>query len=116
MTPEFPTGPPEERPDTTTISNADPQGPVGPVLTCGDEATAIVAALRARHPDLCVIDRGAYLRVLVPGRCELVRSRVEERLGRTFLIPRDLERVMPAFQGRLTMDEDSAQWSWGRIP
>ncbi len=46
---------------------------VGPVLDAGDLGRAVAAAIRATNPGTDVIDRGSYLRVLVPGRCVLRR-------------------------------------------
>ena len=84
---------------------------VGPVLESGPVGEAIVAAIRATNPGVVVVDRGSYLRVLVPGRCELSRLAVEERLGRPFRLPGDLERAMPSFKGRLAIGEDGATWT-----
>lgn len=83
---------------------------VGPVLARGPVASAVLAALRRSCPDLAVVDRGAYLRVLVPGRCRLVRADVERELGRPFHLPADLEEVMPAFKGALAMSDDEVVW------
>jgi hypothetical protein len=84
---------------------------VGPILEAGPIASAIIAALRRRHPDLAAIDHGSYVRVLVPGRCQLSRAAVEEELGAPFVLPRDLEQVMTSFQGRFSVDEDEASWT-----
>jgi hypothetical protein len=83
---------------------------VGPVLTSGPLARAIVAAIRRRHPDVALVDQGAYLRVLVPAHCSLSQKAVEEELGAPFELPRDLEQVMTSFQGRFSVDEDEAHW------
>ncbi|HEX2677796.1 MAG TPA: MmoB/DmpM family protein, partial [Polyangiales bacterium] len=58
-------------------------------------------------------DRGSYVRVLVPKRCVMLREMVEECLGRPFHLPGDLELIMPAFKGRLRMDDREAVWSVG---
>ena len=60
-----------------------------------------------------VIDRGAYLRVLVPGCCRLSRSAAEAELGGRFSLPADLEEVMPSFKGRLVITEHEAIWQAG---
>jgi len=39
---------------------------VGPVLQTGTVSNAIVAAIKDLNQDVLVLDRGAYLRVLVP--------------------------------------------------
>ena len=89
---------------------ARPAEGVGPVLIRGPVTDAVVAAIRSVHPDAQVIDRDAYLRVLVPGRCRLSRSAVETRLGQSFHLPADLEEVMPSFKGRLFISEEEAVW------
>ena len=83
---------------------------VGPVLESGDVALALLAALRERNAGLQVLDRGAYLRVSVPGRCVLRREDVERSLGRPFRLPGDLEMVMPSFAGRIRVDDDEVVW------
>lgn len=90
--------------------------PVGPVLIQGPLADALVDAIRSAHPDAQVIDRDAYLRVLVPGVCRLNRAAVEARLGTSFHLPGDLEEVMPSFRGRLSISEEEAIWHAGSKP
>jgi toluene monooxygenase system protein D len=85
---------------------------VGPVLEAGELADAIIAAIREQYPHVTVRDRGSYLRVLVPGRCVVRREAVERALGRPVNLPAELERVMPAFQGRLALTEDTVEWAW----
>jgi hypothetical protein len=90
----------------------DPQMPplVGPVLLRGPVSDVLIAAIRARHPDARVLDRGAYWRVQVPGSCQLQRADVEARLGRGFALPADLEEVMPSCQGSLIITDDQVIW------
>jgi nitrite reductase/ring-hydroxylating ferredoxin subunit len=83
---------------------------VGPVLQAGPLGAAVVEAIRALNADVRVVDRGAYLRVLCPGRCVVTRSAIEERTGSSFRLPGDLELVMSSFKGRLTVDDDEARW------
>lgn len=83
---------------------------VGPVLLAGRVADAIVAAIRAEHPDAVVRDQGSYVRVLVAGRCVLRRDAVEAELGGDFDPARDLEPVMPSFKGHLRISRDAAEW------
>lgn len=83
------------------------------MLTRGPLADAVVAAIRDRHPALRIVDRGAYLRLLVPGRCLLERARVEQHLRAPFRLPMDLEAIMPSFRGRLTLTEEEALWEAG---
>lgn len=84
---------------------------VGPVLTPGVTADAIVAAVEDAHPEVVVDDRGAYIRIRVPGRCTVDRADIESRLRRRFELPADLEAVMPAFRGRISISDDRAEWT-----
>jgi NAD(P)-dependent dehydrogenase (short-subunit alcohol dehydrogenase family) len=83
---------------------------VGPVLEASETGRALIEALRADNADVVVIDRDAYLRVLVPGRCRLTRAAIEAALGRAFRLPGDLELVMPSFKGAFTVTTDEAAW------
>lgn len=83
---------------------------VGPVLRAGRVADAVIAAVRALNADVEAIDRGAYIRVLVPERCRVTRAAVEEALGDPFRLPADLEAIMPSFQGCFHVEEDEAWW------
>jgi hypothetical protein len=83
---------------------------VGPVLEEGEVARAIITAIRASNERVTVLDRGAYLRVLVPGRCVVTREAIEQALGRPFPLPTALEQVMPSFNGRFEIDQDRASW------
>jgi hypothetical protein len=86
---------------------------VGPVLQRGEVADAIVAAIRTSNPEVAVLDRGAYLRVLVPWTCLVTRFAIERELGRPFSLPGDLESVMSSFKGRFRVSEDEARWELG---
>ena len=83
---------------------------VGPVLQSGTVANAIVAAIKDLNRDVMVIDRGAYVRVLVPQCCTVTRSAIEKHLGRGFRFPGELEIVMSAFKGSLQLNQDDATW------
>lgn len=83
---------------------------VGPVLQSGSLANAIIAAIRDLNQDVLVLDRGAYVRVLVPQRCVVTRSAIEKHLGRPFRFPGELETVMSAFKGSLQLSQDDASW------
>jgi len=83
---------------------------VGPVLDTNDVSRAIIAAIREANRDVTVIDRGAYMRVLVPGRCVVRRDAIERALGRSFQLPSDLEMVMPSFKGAITIGDDEVVW------
>jgi hypothetical protein len=89
---------------------------VGPVLETGATADAIIEAIRERHPALVVEDRQSYVRVLVRSRCVLDGAVVERLTGRPFLLPGDLERVMPSFKGHLTISGTEAVWALGARP
>lgn len=83
---------------------------VGPVLLSGSVANAIIAAIKDLNQDVMVVDRGAYLRVLVPRYCVVTRSAIETHLGRSFRFPGELETVMSAFKGSLQLNQNEAAW------
>lgn len=95
-------------------NDSDEREAVGPVLTAGPLADAVVAAIRAANTDVAVVDRGAYLRVLVPRRCRLERARVAALIHRDFHLPPDLEAIMPSFRGALRITSDEAVWELAR--
>jgi hypothetical protein len=83
---------------------------VGPVLQSGPVASAIIAAIMDLNQDVMVVDRGAYVRVLVPRCCVVTRAAIEKHLGRPFRFPGELETVMSAFKGLLQLNQDDAAW------
>ena len=83
---------------------------VGPVLQSGTVANAIIAAIKDLNQDVLVVDRGAYVRVLVPHCCIVTRSAIEKHLGRAFRFPGELETVMSAFKGSLQLNQNDAAW------
>jgi toluene monooxygenase system protein D len=87
---------------------------VGPVLQSGTVANAIVAAIKDLNQDVMVVDRGAYVRVLVPRCCVVTRSAIERHLGRSFRFPGELETVMSAFKGSLELNQNDAAWRFAR--
>jgi hypothetical protein len=89
---------------------SDSSNHVGPVLRTGLVADAVIAAIRQHHAETVILDRGAYRRVLVPGRCVVTRAAIEAHLGRPLHFPGDLEKVMPAFKGRFAVSEECAVW------
>jgi toluene monooxygenase system ferredoxin subunit len=89
---------------------------VGPVLQAGPLGDAVIAAIRELNPQTTVLDRGAYLRVLVPGRCVVTRERIERHAGTMFRLPSDLESIMPSFKGRLTITEEEVTWELTPAP
>ncbi len=85
---------------------------VGPVLQVGPLSDAFLAAIRADNPEAEFVDRGSYVRVLVPGRCRLTRLALEKELEAEVRFPSDLEAVMASFKGRLTLSADEARWEF----
>jgi len=92
------------------MSGTEKRPDVGPVLEATDAGRAVVSAIVALNPDARIQDRGAYLRVSVPGRCVVTRSAIEAALGHELSWPGGLELVMPAFQGLFSLDEERAEW------
>lgn len=88
---------------------------VGPVLQSGPVADAIIAAIKELNQDVIVIDRGAYVRVLVPRSCVVTRSAIERHLGRSFRFPGELETVMSAFKGSLQLNQGDASWQFAEV-
>ena len=91
-------------------STGDEREAVGPVLTPGPLTDAVIAAIRASNAEVTVVDRGAYLRVLVPRRCRLDGALVAEISEAAFQLPSDLEAIMPSFRGRLRIAGPEAVW------
>jgi hypothetical protein len=83
---------------------------VGPVLEANAAGRAVVAAIQSLNDGVRVQDRGAYLRVSVPGTCVVTRRAIEAALGHSLDWPAGLELVMPAFQGLLSLDDERAEW------
>ena len=93
-----------------TSVNPETYDRVGPVLQSGAVAAAIIAAIKDLNQDVMVVDRGAYVRVLVPRCCVVTRSAIENHLGRSFRFPGELETVMSAFKGSLELNQNDAAW------
>jgi toluene monooxygenase system protein D len=85
---------------------------VGPVLQIGALSNAIVAAIRDLNPEVIVMDRGAYLRVLAPRTCMVTRISIEKHLGRPMRFPGELETVMSAFKGAIQLTQEDAVWQF----
>ncbi len=88
----------------------DAQRGVGPVLQAGRMAEAVIAAIRELNRGARIVDRGAYVRVLVPGRCFVTRESIQRHARDSFVLPSDLEAIMTSFQGRFSMTDDAACW------
>jgi hypothetical protein len=84
------------------------------VLQASDLGRAVAAAIQLLNAGAEVIDRGAYLRVSAPPPCVLTRAAVERITGESFLLPGDLEQVMPSFHGFLALDAEWVEWRSGR--
>jgi hypothetical protein len=93
-----------------TAQGSETYDRVGPVLQTGTVANAIIAAIKDLNKDVMVVDRGAYVRVLVPKYCVVTRAAIEKHLGRTFRFPGELETVMSAFKGMFELNQDDAAW------
>jgi hypothetical protein len=88
---------------------------VGPVLQTGIEADAVIEAIKSLNPDVRLLDRGAYVRVLVKNRCVVTREAIEAQVRRPFRLPRDLEAIMSSFKGRFRVTEAEASWEIGGV-
>jgi toluene monooxygenase system protein D len=97
-----------------TVQTPESYDRVGPVLQSGTVANAIIEAIKDMNQDVMVVDRGAYVRVLVPRCCVVTRSAIEKHLGRSFRFPGELEMVMSAFKGSLQLNQDDAAWRFNR--
>ncbi|MET0594775.1 MAG: MmoB/DmpM family protein [Polyangiaceae bacterium] len=95
------------------MTRASDRPSVGPILSKGRNADAVVAAILELNLEAEVVDRGAYLRVSVPGSCRVTRQAIEKHAGEPFVFPSDLEMIMPSFQGRLAFDDDAVTWTFG---
>lgn len=80
-------------------------------MLAGEAGRAVALAIVELNPGAEIIDRGAYYRVLVEARCTLTRAAVERISGQAFQLPGDLERVMPAFAGHLSVSAQVACWT-----
>lgn len=91
-------------------AHASPARVVGPVLLRSPAARALADAICTANPAARIDFHGAYLRVCAPAPCVVTREQIEARLGDTFVLPGDLERTMPSYQGRLSMSEGEVRW------
>ncbi len=87
-------------------------GRVGPVLQAGELGRAVALAIVELNPGAQIVDRGAYYRVLADDHCAVTRAAIERISGKSFTLPGDLERVMPAFSGRLSLSATAASWTY----
>jgi toluene monooxygenase system ferredoxin subunit len=98
------------------VAVLDDRSLVGPVFQRTPSVEPVIAALIEENPGARLVDRGSYVRVLVPRRCRLSREAVERHSNQPFLLPSDLEILMCSFKGRLTITESEATWELGATP
>jgi toluene monooxygenase system ferredoxin subunit len=82
----------------------------GPVLVAGPRADAVIRAIAESCTDLHVVERGSYVRVGVAGRCRVTRDALSRHAGVEFVLPADLEAIMPSFRGRFRVTDEEAEW------
>lgn len=99
-----------------TTEIADIHERVGPVLQSGTVADAIVEAIQELNQDVMLVDRGSYVRVLVPRRCVVTREAIERHLGRPFRFPGEMEVIMSAFKGVMRTTNDEGVWELKEHP
>ena len=87
---------------------------VGPVVLASTLGRAVVLAIVQLNPGAEILDRGAYLWVLSSETCLLTSPMVESISGNEFRLPGDLESVMPAFRGELSVRGDRVEWRVAR--
>lgn len=80
---------------------------VGPVLTAGDVATAVIEAAEEDNPgkEIHLDDHGSYVRLDVEDECIIRRETVEVMIGRPFKMY-ELEATMSAFNGQIETSTD----------
>lgn len=93
--------------NTKSLENS----PVGPVLINDPIIEFIIAAIQNLHPNARIEHQGAYTRISVPHECRLIRKTIEVLSGQPFRFPEDLELIMAAFKGHLTISKDEALWT-----
>ncbi|MBK9263686.1 MAG: MmoB/DmpM family protein [Polyangiaceae bacterium] len=97
-------------PEDRTLRDA-----VGPVFHAGTMASAVVAAIEEENENVTIVDRGAYVRVLVPARCRVTRAAIERHIGRSIALRPELERIMTSFKGRIDITMDDVTWVSGPL-
>jgi hypothetical protein len=84
---------------------------VGPVLSLNSNTAAFLSAIRRSNPQVHLMERSSYIRILVPQRCILHRQDLDAELGHSSDWPGCLELMMPSFKGRLQITAETAIWS-----
>ena len=85
---------------------------VGPVLIAGEITDKIVAAIKKLNKGVKIDYQGSYVRILSPSLCKLTKSAVQEQTGLPFVLPDDLELIMPAFKGLFNVSSEEATWTF----
>lgn len=84
---------------------------VGPVISDSRVAEAIVRAIATDNDqEPLVLDRGAYVRIGLPGTCRLTQATLDDELGDGELRVTAFENVMPSFAGRINVSEEEIVW------
>jgi hypothetical protein len=86
--------------------NSNGVGRAGPILLANTMGRNLALLIKETNPGTLIADLGSYLRVSTPGRCVLLRTEVEKLTGTQFLIPADLEVLMPSFKGKIEILDD----------
>lgn len=89
---------------------------VGPVLIAGELANKIITAIKKLNRNVEIQNQGSYLRVLVPLQCKLTKQAIQEQTCAPFVLPDDLELIMPSFKGTFSVSKDEASWSFSKAP
>jgi len=84
---------------------------VGPVVTAGQFADAILEAVQEDNPDKEVIveRHSAYVRIKVEDECIIRMATLEQTLGRP-VRPGDIEMNMPSFAGFIRTEHDQIRF------
>ncbi len=95
-------------------SDNDAREWVGPVLQKGPTTDGVIGAIKELNEEVAILDRGAYVRILVLRRCHVTRLAIERHTGESYRLPSDLELIMSSFKGRFEVTEDEAVWQLGK--
>jgi toluene monooxygenase system protein D len=84
---------------------------VGPVVTCGEFADAVLESIQEDNPGkTCIVEQNAaYMRIKVEGECVLRMATLERALGRP-VSRGDLEMNMPSFSGFIQTAPDHVRF------
>lgn len=83
---------------------------VGPILFATPEALAVIASIRENYPQIRVTQRGSYWRIESRQDLHITKQGIEKYLGAAFVLPGDLEKIMPSFAGKFSVTEKDAEW------